>query len=90
MSNEQMYKQCRMEKPTATGKLVHTAWIPSRYAHVGKVLQLKFDTLGGEGTWDGPWTVVSAGGSVRTMTEMQIQRQALKRWSDVLDKDVEY
>lgn len=80
MPSKQLYRQCRMEKPTEKGKLVHTAWIPSQFAKAGKVISLKNK----DETWSGGWTVVSAGTSTKTVEDMDIQRDAQKRWESVL------
>jgi len=56
MSKEVMYRQCRLEKKTQTGVSEQVSWIPSRYAVVGRILELK------EGeSWDNGWQVISAG-----------------------------
>ena len=47
------YKQCTMEKKTAKGFSKHTAWIPTKFAKVGKYIQI-------DGHGDG-WQVTTAG-----------------------------
>lgn len=73
--HEQQYTQCRLEKPTADGKLVETSWIPSQFAKVGKKLALRTvptrpDCFSGMGefpdesrasAWDNGWIVVEVG-----------------------------
>lgn len=36
MSKQQWYRQCKFEAPTELGKKVETAWIPEKFAKVGK------------------------------------------------------
>jgi hypothetical protein len=51
-----MYKQCKMKM--VGSNIFHHAWIPSKLAEVGKVIQFK----GEDGLWGKPaWEVVSAG-----------------------------
>ena len=78
-----MYKQCRLVKTTNTGKLYQVSWIPSQFAKVGKVLQLKNSNTD---TWDSGWIVESAG-EAHEFDELDRQRDAQKRWANVLDED---
>lgn len=57
MSNELRYAQCRLEKPTPTGTLEQTSYLPVQFAVVGKVLKLRGD----DGIWSDGWRVLSAG-----------------------------
>lgn len=64
--NEQQFRQCRLEKETEKGKLVHVAWISFEFARVGKRLSLKVgvrESVGScvcveSGEWDDGWVVV--------------------------------
>jgi len=78
--HQQLYRQCRMEKKTETGKLVHTAWIPTQFAHVGKNISIK----NSDDEWVGGWQVVEASSGTRTHDDMETQRDAHKRWEEVL------
>lgn len=47
------YTQCRLEKDTPTGGVwKHTAWIPSEFAKVGRLLDIEMD-----GEWSEGWRV---------------------------------
>lgn len=52
------YRQCLLQRKTATGHEQTTSWIPEPYCIVNKVLQLKNDM----GEWTNGWVVVKAGG----------------------------
>jgi hypothetical protein len=52
-----MYRQCRLTRTIATGRLETTSYLPAQYARVGNVLGLKDE----DGTWTMNWEVVSAG-----------------------------
>lgn len=99
MGNKQLYRQCKMEKQTDNGKLVHTAWIPSQFAKVGKNISLLQNPANREGGitgggscivdtsqeyWDHGWVVVEAGDSLRDQDDANRQRDAQKRWESVL------
>lgn len=56
------YKQCHLKRKNAH----HTAWIPEKFAVVGKFIKIKKD----ENTWEDGWEVMSDGGtSVKTGEE---------------------
>jgi len=38
--SETYYKQCVMHRPTEKGKMVHTAWIPEKFASQGRQIRL--------------------------------------------------
>ena len=57
MSKVTKYRQCHLEKVTATGRVETTSYIPAKYAKVGWVVDLR----GKDKSWDRGWTVVSAG-----------------------------
>lgn len=52
------YTQCRLKKqlPDNANKQT-TTWLPTQYAQVGRVLELKDD----KGVWEDGWRVMSAG-----------------------------
>jgi len=82
MSNKQIYRQCTLELSLENGaKLLDHAWIPARYAKVGK--KLVIDTKE-EGRRDG-WVVLSVGGS-REDNEIKMQTDAQRDFSKKLDK----
>ena len=84
MGKEQMYRQCKMQKKVDNGTLVHTAWIPSSFAKVGKNISLLQNPDKPEEYWDHGWVVLEAGGSMKTHEDMDVQRKAQKRWESVL------
>lgn len=54
------YKQCKLQR-----KNIQTvAYIPSEFAKVGKVVQIKQE----DGSWDDGWTVLSASEAVPAKT----------------------
>lgn len=48
------YVQCELRKPAETGTFTDTAWIPAKFATVGKTIRIKRD----DDTWDDGWIVV--------------------------------
>ena len=82
MSNKQVYRQCTLELPLENGgKLVDHAWIPAKFAKVGK--KLIIDTKE-EGYREG-WVVMSVGGS-REDSEVKLQTDAQREFAKKLDK----
>lgn len=59
------YTQCKMERPAAGGgKQLHTAFIPTSFAKIGRHVEILVDSDDGEGTWSKGWVVISRGGTV--------------------------
>ena len=57
MSKEQMYTQCRLERPQDDGtKLWDEVWIPTQFAVVGKRISLKKGD-----DWQDGWSVLIKG-----------------------------
>lgn len=84
MSNKQIYRQCKLERDISpTSKNVDYAWIPASFAKVGKSLSIK----NSDDEWVAGWIVISVGGS-RDVEEINLQRDAQKRWERVLDHGV--
>lgn len=79
MSNKQIYKQCILERPSKNGKYVDQAWIPASFAKIGRNLSVK----NSEDEWIDGWVVTFVGGS-RNFDELNLQRDAQKRWESVL------
>ena len=52
-----MYTQCTLRRPTENGYSVDTAWIPSEFAKVGKIIKIKQ----ADDSWEDGWKVVSTG-----------------------------
>jgi len=80
MAHKQLYRQCVMEKQIENGKRIHTAWIPTQFAKVGKKIGLKLE----DESWDEGWTVTLAGSQPKEMEFLDQQRDAHKRWDSVL------
>ena len=57
MAKQVFYRQCRLVKQIAGGKLVQVSWLPEPFAASGRVLKLR----GADGTWDDGWLVIGAG-----------------------------
>ncbi len=51
MKQKQLFRQCQLQK----GTRFQTSWIPTQFAHAGKILELK---KGDE--WENGWVVNSA------------------------------
>ncbi len=89
MSQKDVYKQCKLTKRVGKATLHHVAWIPNVFAKVGKEISLR-QTVGDgcvrsfEG-WDSGW-VVSEVYSARFFGDLDSQRDAHKRWENVLDR----
>ena len=82
--SEQQYRQCKLEKATPTGgKWVDVAYIPAKYAKVGKTLVIK-DPATDE--WNDGWLVVEAGSTLVDYELLDNQRDAWKCFEDVLGK----
>ena len=62
MSKETMYCQCELSRKVAEGICHEVSWIPTKFAQVGKYLEL----LNENGIWENGWRVDSAGGSERS------------------------
>jgi len=75
MSNKQIYRQCKLVKENT----YDIAWIPSQFAKVGKNLSLKINE-----EWQEGWKVVEVYSGSRTHDEMDLQRDAQKRWESVI------
>lgn len=91
------YTQCVMHKKIPTGGVrVHTAWIPTKYATVGKVLKLRQVPQGGLDSrdqgcvvlppteWDDGWEVVEKGVTLPADSVLSRERDHLKQ-RDVSD-----
>ena len=55
-SKKNWYRQCKMVSPTEGGHMVHTAWIPEKFAVKGRAIYFGKKTS----TPDRVWTVESA------------------------------
>jgi hypothetical protein len=53
MSQQVMYRRCELTKRVSDGVLIQQSWIPSKFAMVGRVLELK----NGAGEWENGWRV---------------------------------
>lgn len=88
MSNKQVYRQCKMERPVegseSSAVHQHVAWIPAVFAKVGKKVSFK-DVESEE--WKHGWVVVEVWGSM-DVDDIELQRKAQKRWEHVLDHGV--
>lgn len=49
------YRQCHLKRDIETGTVQQTSWIPSKFAKLGKVLDLKGD----DDEWTHDWKVMS-------------------------------
>ncbi len=69
------YKQCRMCRPTPTGgEMFHIAYIPEKYAVVGKCIKFKRD----DDTWSEDFIVDYAADSRRAEQELPDSHNAIK------------
>lgn len=74
MANSVMYRQVKMVR----GGAVDTRWIPIDLAKVGKTVKIRADD-----GWQDGWVVTDIF-SAKAFDDLQIERQAQKRWADVL------
>jgi hypothetical protein len=63
------YKQCELSKVVEGSTRLQTAWLPSKFAVVGKYVELK----GEDGTWDNGWKVDAV---FNTITEKEAVQKA--------------
>lgn len=81
------YRQCKLVKQTDTGTLVDVAWIPARFAKVGRQLQLRKEQgngcVVGYTEWDGGWVVDEVWGTM-IVADLDRQREAQRRWERTL------
>lgn len=76
--SKEIYKQCRLGRSTEDGSQSYMAYIPVKFAKVGKWLLI--------GEKDGEkeeWQVLETF-STKTIEELDRQRDAEKRWKSVL------
>lgn len=71
---KQIYRQCRLEKITDTGKLIDVSWIPAKYAKENKSLSIKINE-----EWTDGWVVQHVGGTM-DVDELELQRKAQRDW----------
>jgi len=57
------YTQCRMERTKGSGKQIHTAFIPTSLAKVGRHLEIQMNPEVDE-SWETGWIVVERGGTM--------------------------
>jgi hypothetical protein len=60
MSKKTWYIQCHFESPTENGKKVGIAWLPAKFAQIGRVIYFGKKT----NTPDRLWTIVAASGYI--------------------------
>jgi len=72
---EAMYCQCRLVRKNPPDECVQFAWIPQKYASVGKVLR-----LGQEEGW-----LVTHIWETQPEKVVMVRERAYKRWRDVTD-----
>lgn len=75
MSHKQLYRQCKLVK----GNVNQVTWLPTQFAKVGKNLSLLEDEQ-----WNDGWKVVEAYEGTRSLEDVDAQRDALKRWQEVI------
>lgn len=75
MSHKQLYRQCKLVK----GNVNQVTWLPTQFAKEGKKLSLQAD-----GEWDDGWIVDEAYEGTRSVEDVEAQRDALKRWQEVI------
>lgn len=69
---EHTYTQCLMER----AGINYTAWIPSEFAKIGKIVDLEMET----GVWEKGWVVEAAyNNSIRTHTQVVARSQDYKK-----------
>jgi hypothetical protein len=67
MSNQDVYRQCKLTKKAGKATLHHVAWIPNAFAEVGQRVSLRHAV--GEGRivsfegWDSGWVVAEVYGA---------------------------
>ena len=72
MKKETNYKQCHLQK----GETHHMAWIPEKFAIIGKFIKIKKD----DDTWDDGWEVKGNGGdTVKSAKEADELSQVYKK-----------
>ena len=71
---EEIYYQCRLWKKIPQGHEEQVAWIESRGAHKGAVLELKMD----DGSKDPGWEVVAVSGTPASKEAVQSMRDAYR------------
>lgn len=79
MSKENTYKQCYLHHPTEGS--VHIAWIPTKFAVVGRNVSIK---MAKDSEWIHGWVVREVYLGSRTDTEINDGRQDHKRFEYVL------
>ena len=81
----QSYTQCRMERAAeGGGKQIHTAFIPTSFAKVGRHIEILVDTEDGEGKWSKGWVVIEKGSTMDSRA-LDAQRSAEKHFATKLD-----
>lgn len=81
------YTQCRMERKNADGsKSIHTAFIPTSFAKIGRNVELHVSSPEDEeGTWSKGWVVVERGGT-QSKAAVDLQRSARNTFATKLDR----
>lgn len=64
-----------MRKQSEIGEYIDTAWIPEKFAHVGKLVKIKKDS----GEYDGPWRVSKVYGKLEASKVEASERDFLKQ-----------
>lgn len=86
MSREKTnYKQCRMEKRAEScgiiqqnGIMVHTAWIPEKFAKLHKVIKLLMKDRDGNEHWEDGWRITFVGESSVSYQDLPDSHAAIK------------
>lgn len=69
------YVQCELNKRVGGGILHDVAWIPERFAVIGKQIKIKRD----DGTWDDGWTVTKTYSKIEADKIEGCERDHLKQ-----------
>ena len=74
MSKKVYYRQCHLVRPTKTGKMEQTSYIPEPYCVLGKVLKLRDEN----GEWENGWIVERASNHKRLDEELPDPHKEIK------------
>ncbi len=79
------YTQCRLERKLPSGgKQIHTAFIPSNFAKVGRNVEILTDS-DDEGSWSKGWVVVERGATM-DRNALENHRSAQKTFASKLKR----
>lgn len=64
------HRQCRLSRQVEGKMEIMTTWLPEKFAHIGKVLEIEVSS----GVWQNGWSVYEIYSRVRTQDAVQWER----------------